>query len=193
MPLARRRARSASGAARDSADVSSRDRRVRPARSAHAAHQSAAHQRRRLHPAGPLPGARGRARHDQAALHAGADRRRCCATPAARSGWSTRPPSGCRPTTLIARARRRGLHARRSIVFPTHDADPRRRRRRDGEAEGALRRADVLLRPARLDAPAESMERAPDGRRHVRRRARGRDRSRSPRWTRSTARRRCRA
>ena len=32
-----------------------------------------------------------------------------------------------------------------------HDADARRRRRRDGEAQGALRRAAVLLRPARLD------------------------------------------
>ena len=46
--------------------------------------------------------------------------------------------------------RRRGLPAD-AHRLSQHDADARRRRLRAGEAEAAFRRADVLLRPARLD------------------------------------------
>ena len=56
----------------------------------------------------------------------------------------------CRSAQLIAR-----LDADRFRADPDsvseHDADARRGRVGDGEVEGALRRADVLLRSARVD------------------------------------------
>ena len=58
--------------------------------------------------------------------------------------------------------------------LPQHDANARRRRRRDGGAQDALRRADVLLRSARLNRAA-GLDAARTSRgRHVRRRARRR-------------------
>ena len=47
-------------------------------------------------------------------------------------------------------------------AVPVDDADAGGRRRGDGEAEGGVRRAARLLRPARLDGPVESMARAPE-------------------------------
>ena len=126
-----------------------------------AAREPAARRRRRVHAAGPLPGARRSARHDQAALFAGAD---CRA--AARAGLRRAPrrPDRRAPSTasLVVRSLEREAFTPDVDRLPQHDADARRRRRRDGRAQGALRRAAVLLRPARLDrTPQASMLRAP--------------------------------
>ena len=51
---------------------------------------------------------------------------------------------------VIARLDRDGLRADADRL-PDHDADARRRRGGDGAAQAALRRADVLLRSARVD------------------------------------------
>ena len=76
-----------------------------------------------------------------------------------------------------ARSRRLRADADR---FSEHDADARRRRRGDRAAQAEVRRADVLLRPARLDRRRRVDGAGAGRRRHVRRRA-GRRRSFSSR------------
>ena len=84
------------------------------------------------------------------ALH----RRRCCATPAARCGSSISTAERRPVDQTRSRGSMRESFVPTLILFPsttpTLDADVAA----DGAAQGALRRADVLLRPARLDHAA---------------------------------------